>query len=362
MPDDLKLCFDRMLADDLQSKAYEVAIEENPGNVAPVGVAMDGDAPTRDYMALVAGKKWRPGRTLRIAFLDGVHSVQERVRRYAMQWTRHANIRFQFVNARNADVRVSFGARGSWSYIGTDALLIDRDQPTMNFGWLTPQTPDHEYSRVVLHEFGHMLGSYHEHQHPDTDIPWDREAVYQYYGGPPNYWSRADVDRNLFRKYERTISQFSQFDPDSIMLYPIPNSLTMGDYEVGWNTVLSPTDTRFIAVAYPREQKRLRLVAIHCSDTEDWTGDDEAYLRVDGRRVWQQNMGDGENVDLTGLPPIRFEHRARVELFDEDTGALGDADDHLGTLYVHEREANQGVLQHDFHGQGAHYQLTYEVL
>lgn len=105
----------------------------------------------------------------------------------------------------------------------------------MNFGWLTPTTADDEYSRVVIHEFGHALGYYHEHQNPSTNIPWDKEAVYKLYGGPPNNWSKAQVDQNLFRKYSRSISQFSEFDKESIMLYTIPNALTKGDFEVGWN-------------------------------------------------------------------------------------------------------------------------------
>jgi hypothetical protein len=35
------------------------------------------------------------------------------------------------------------------------------------------------------------------------------------------------------------------------MLYPIPNDLTIGDFAVGWNTVLSPRDEEFIATIYP---------------------------------------------------------------------------------------------------------------
>jgi hypothetical protein len=57
----------------------------------------------------------------------------------------------------------------------------------MNYGWLLANTPDQEYSRVVLHEFGHALGAIHEHQHPAAGIPWDKPKVYEYYAR--QHWS-----------------------------------------------------------------------------------------------------------------------------------------------------------------------------
>ncbi|MCB0108238.1 MAG: hypothetical protein KDE53_20095, partial [Caldilineaceae bacterium] len=141
------------------------------------------------------------------------------------------------------------------SYIGTDALAVTKDQPTMNFGWLTPATPDEEYARVVIHEFGHAIGCIHEHQNPATNVPWNKEAVYAYYAGPPNNWSRQQTDVNLFTRYSATVTQFSHFDRDSIMLYPIPNEFTNGDFAVGWNRALSPQDQQFVATLYPQQRK-----------------------------------------------------------------------------------------------------------
>ena len=59
------------------------------------------------------------------------------------------------------------------------------------------------------------------------------------------------VDTNLFQRYGASQTQFSSFDQKSIMLYPVDNSLTIGDYEVGWNQKLSDTDKEFIGVCYP---------------------------------------------------------------------------------------------------------------
>lgn len=205
----------------------------------------------RVRMAILTGKKWDPGRVLKVTFIDGLPEVQERVIAFARNWQDFANLSLDFGAHDEPDIRISFEQRGSWSYLGTDALGIRTDLPTMNYGWLTPEVSDREYERVVLHEFGHAFGAIHEHQNPEAGIPWDREKVYAYYTGPPNNWTRAQVDNNLFRRYDASITQFSAFDPTSIMLYSIPNDLTVGDWEVGWNTTLSDTDKSFIAEAYP---------------------------------------------------------------------------------------------------------------
>lgn len=195
-----------------------------------------GVAPLSPFeLAALTAKKWDNGRTLRVRFLDGDPAVQNKLAPFAHQWSDHANIKLVFGDDPDAEIRNSFKFSGSWSYLGTDALGTPKDKPTMNFGWLTPTTADDEYSRVVIHEFGHALGYYHEHQNPSTNIPWDKETFPKLYGGPPNNWSKAQVDQNLFRKYSRIISQLSEFDGESIMLYAIPNALTKGDFEVGWN-------------------------------------------------------------------------------------------------------------------------------
>jgi hypothetical protein len=253
------------------------AIEENANNAPvinprtlPPGVMPDIP---HVYLAAITGKLWQPGRVLRVRFLDGDPKVQERIPAFAQQWSAFANITFQFGNDPDAEIRISFQNQGSWSYIGTDALAIPKSQPTMNFGWLTAATSNDEYQRVVVHEFGHALGCIHEHQNPAGHIPWDREAVYRYYQGPPNFWTREQVDVNLFTRYEADITQFSAFDPHSIMLYPIPNEFTIGDFEVGWNKALSPTDKRFITTLYPANRKASSVLTIDAPPTDAVIGE-----------------------------------------------------------------------------------------
>jgi len=247
----IEMCVDRILPPELRAQAAQNAIDENPENLPSergVGVA---DVPI-DELAAVIGKKWKNGRTLRVRFLDGNSVVQTKLQPFAHEWSKFANITLAFGNDPNAEIRISFKQPGSWSYIGTDALSIAKNQPTMNYGWLTPTTASDEYSRVVIHEFGHALGCIHEHQNPVANIPWDKDAVYRYYGGPPNNWTREQVDQNIFRRYSKSDTQFTTLDTKSIMLYAIDDKLTLGNYSVGWNKVLSPTDKTFIAKVYPK--------------------------------------------------------------------------------------------------------------
>ncbi|AKJ03458.1 Hypothetical protein AA314_05084 [Archangium gephyra] len=194
---------------------------------------------------------WAPGRVLRVGFLDGDPVLQERVRHVASLWTQEADVRFRFEKTAEAEIRISFRERGSWSFVGTDCLRVPRSQPTMNFGWLTLASPDPEVSAVVLHEFGHALGCLHEHHTPPGGIAWNKQAIYACFQGAPTFWTREEVDRHFFGLYEQDLTVHDQSDTRSIMLNPIPPEFTLNGFHVGFNTRLSERDKAFIRQLYP---------------------------------------------------------------------------------------------------------------
>ena len=208
-------------------------------------------------LAVDKGKRWLPGQTLQISFLGGSNYQMLKVMDIASEWLHYANLYFFWNTIQGGskngrcDVRISFKrGSGSWSYVGTDALTIDdQRQATMNFGWLDESTAEDEWERVVLHEFGHMLGAIHEHQSPATNIKWDLPLLYQYYWETQG-WSKEQVDFNIVRKYDKGISN-TEFDRGSIMLYPVEQKFTLDDFSVGWNRQLSDKDKGFIAEMYP---------------------------------------------------------------------------------------------------------------
>jgi hypothetical protein len=206
-------------------------------------------------IAILTGKRWRNGQKLGVRFLDGSRKQRAAVMRYAVEWSRYANIRFDFAAGKGAEIRVSFEADAdSWSGIGTECLVASdfpKNEPTVNFGWLRDDTDSIECRRVVLHEFGHVLGAIHEHQRPHG-IRWRREAVYRYFSGPPNNWSKDDIDFNVIQKYSTRQRNGTKFDRKSIMLYEFPAELIVGGKATHENDKLSTGDKRFIRRFYPK--------------------------------------------------------------------------------------------------------------
>lgn len=235
-------------------------------------------------------KKWSNGRKVGVAFLDGHAELHHRVMDAADSWTEHANLKFEWdVPRSEADVRVTFAGAGSWSQVGTDARLVPAAEPTLCLGWVSGDTDEEVLRQTVLHEFGHALGAVHEHQSPAGGVPWDRAAVYRFYAGPPNSWNQADVDKNIFARYDRSMTQFSVFDPDSIMIYPIPDELTLGRYEVKWAPDLSAIDREWMGVVYPAsvtDPFELSIdgpsVAAEIGEHGEW---DEFHFRVEGEQT-----------------------------------------------------------------------------
>lgn len=239
MPTFPHICLNDQLSDEQLELAKEAALALNPNPLE---------------IAVAPNWLWPPGHNIKVRFLDGDPIIWGRVIQCAKEWEKYANIHFDFGEHDEAEIRISFAIKGqSWSQLGTQALAFkDQSKATMNFGWLELDSSYDAYAGVVLHEFGHALGCIHEHQHPENEIPWDEEAVFDYYTGPPNNWPPLKVRMNVLLAYPEGQTQFSAFDRKSIMLYPVPNEHTKGNWFVDWkNSELSERDKEFIAEMYP---------------------------------------------------------------------------------------------------------------
>lgn len=189
-------------------------------------------------------KLWAVGATIRVGFIGGSPEQRAKVETIAGEWTKFANLQFRFVPSGESDVRVAFDASGgSWSFVGTDALAVDKKEPTMNLAWIEREN--------VLHEFGHVLGLIEEHQNPNATINWNRAAILKSLQGPPNFWSRAQVEEKVFRQVPREqVGDYRPFDPKSIMTFAFPPEQT-GGVALGLATDLSESDKALVRQLYP---------------------------------------------------------------------------------------------------------------
>lgn len=223
-----KMCFDRILPEDLNRPQPVRMINGNLRAISPIG------------------KQWINGSTIRIRFMGGSQAQQDMVRDIAPEWTEYANLDFDFTDDPWADIRITFDASdGAWSYVGTDNTRIPLHAATMNLGWVD--------RGVILHEFGHMIGLAHEHSSSQGGIVWNEEAVIADLSGPPNYWDEATIRHNVLNKYDADQIFGTEFDIESIMLYAFPDEWTRNMGPTPENNNLSAQDKAFVASAnmYP---------------------------------------------------------------------------------------------------------------
>jgi len=191
-------------------------------------------SPYRARLIRWIDKKWVNGTKLRYYFFDsgryaGGDDQIALVREGFKVWE-DVRIGVSFEEVRSitdAEVRIGFlRGDGAWSYVGRDVIDIPgQRERTMNFGWDLTQDP--RGVDTPVHEIGHTLGFPHEHQNPFSGIVWDEEAVYDYFGGPPNDWPRETTYYNVLRKLPEEAVEGSEWDPNSIMHYAFPAGLIL---------------------------------------------------------------------------------------------------------------------------------------
>lgn len=83
----------------------------------PVGsFSFDTTAPTRGMAD--NNFLWDNGKTINVKLLSGSYTLKEKVKRYASEWMKYANIKFKFVDQGDAQIRVYLGdKKGDYGHV-----------------------------------------------------------------------------------------------------------------------------------------------------------------------------------------------------------------------------------------------------
>ncbi|MDI1326245.1 MAG: M12 family metallopeptidase [Brevundimonas sp.] len=242
--------------------------------------------------------RWGPGADIRVCFLSNDRDLNRFVVSHASSWNDiGANVRFNFGSPSSprrcqpgidADVRVVFNTgQGDWSRYGKDARL---GNPQWNTGslHLDMNTITSSGARgTIIHEFGHALGMYHEHQKPIVDGCEDQfnwpvvyESLLRWNG-----WSAERVDSQLrpVNDFGASLVMSENIDRTSVMLYALPANLYRSSTSrcyIQWpNNEISEMDTAVVRAAYSAETYESQGYGFNAAIARAVENGDEAVAR-----------------------------------------------------------------------------------
>lgn len=220
----------------------------------PVNAPMMLPGLTVNRIAVLTTKFWgKRASDLTIGFMEQTTAaMRDKVLAYANRWGEFSSVRFRWTKT-DPVIRISFGPGGYYSYLGTDALQIPKNQHTMNLEGFTVNTPEREWKRVVTHEFGHSLGCPHEQQRKEILDLLDYAKTVAYFRQTQG-WSEKEVRQQILVPLEeRSLMAGSSpvADQTSIMCYQFPGSITKTGKPIPGGMDFSAMDREFFGKIYP---------------------------------------------------------------------------------------------------------------
>jgi hypothetical protein len=237
--------------------------QENSGKASPLqlsaNLAPSTILPPLNVSALttIYWTMWKGKVALTVGFEDSPSiTLRKRILMHMNAWSQYANIKFTFSSV-DPQVRISRTAgEGYWSYLGTNILRVNKNEPTLNLDSFTMATPDSEFRRVVRHEAGHTLGFPHEHLRKEI-VDRIRHAEAKTYFNKTNGWSPMEVKQQVLTPLANS-SLITTLKPDSksIMCYWLPAEIMKDRKAVTGGNDISKTDGKFAGYLYPKKSRR----------------------------------------------------------------------------------------------------------
>ena len=284
-----------MLTPAQEKVAVQRAIEINPANATTVRTLVRTPVGRRGgprRLALLIENRWpKAGVDLSVQFLDNASKgLRKRILLHMNAWTKTANIRFRETDGLGM-VRITRldepeDMAGFWSYVGTQILGIEDDQPTFNLEGFTMRTSEAEFRRVVRHEAGHTLGFEHEHMRSALVKKIDRKKAFAYFDRTQGWTKKETEEQVLTPLAAASIMGTAESDPHSIMCYQIPGAITKDGKAIPGGLDINQTDFAFAAKVYPKtphEPPRIPASSESEKITEESGPSQEAAAKPDGK-------------------------------------------------------------------------------
>ena len=257
-----KPCSIKLLPEDQWEAAAKTAAEQNPMNRPAEHQfrrAMPGETISHARLALLHTKYWGvKGVKLTVGFLDSASTaLKKRILSHMNAWNKYCNVKFSLSNS-SPQVRISFSMPppddGYWSYLGTDILHINKNEPTMNLDSFSMDTPESEFIRVVRHETGHTLGFPHEHLRAQIINRIDRDKGIAYFERTQGWTEQEVVAQVLTPIPGSALMATAQADEHSIMCYGLPGQIMKDGKPVPGGINIDKLDQTFAASVYPKKK------------------------------------------------------------------------------------------------------------
>ncbi len=259
------VCRPKSLPLDKLAAAERRAVQVNPENASERRIVARSPIGRRGgprRIAVVIARKWpATGVRLSVSFLDNSSAaLRSRILRHMNAWGSQANVLFTETEGVG-EVRIARldsppDMAGYWSYVGTEILEAEEDEPTLNLEGFTMRVSDAEFRRVVRHEAGHTLGFDHEHMRSDLVMRIDRQKAFAHFDREEG-WSREEVEEQVLTPLaKRSIMGTKESDPLSIMCYQLPGSIMKDRKPIPGGLDINPNDFAFAKSLYPKPERR----------------------------------------------------------------------------------------------------------